>query len=647
MSIFSSFIRSTITDPASAIQAKVSGVLGVVDGVIQSVESEITNLTSSVTNFINGGINALNSLSLTASEYNAVKKDQAIVSTLYNPVKVPIISTGDSNNFSTTDGAVVTGIAPSQPNDIAITPVGPEPPLAFNGVYPFVHTYRSESGHIFEHDDTPGHERIFQFHRSGTYEEINSRGRRVVRVAGDNYTVVLEDDRIHVEGSSNLFVKGNINITCLNDVNIDVSGRAEINVREDVRVKGHSMVFETTTGDMNFYSAGKFNVHAEKDTNFTSKEKFNVNATGDTNLKSAAKTNIEATGDMNIKSTAKINTQAGADINMKAGASFIGSSGARMSMKATTVASMDGASVKLNEGASSVAGDAATATAATDAIRTGLGEVDERDVSGNMSFFDRIYQGADDGDGPATAIAAALASGRVTQEEVDNNMTTAEMAAYNAANPNTASSNTSTSTAALASDVSSPAVIRGGVRTIPEFNGLTESSITPALSLSQHYTLADFTNSRNLTFPNAIRAQNGLTKVDIARNLAFLARNSIEPIRNRFPNLHFSSGFRPGRGSQHNKGQAVDIHYRGVNGNSQTMLEYAQWIKDHVDYDQLILEYNNGIWTHVSYDHTRTTQRRQVLTILQGGNFWSRPPGSHATGSGATTSGLHALRRLR
>ena len=39
--------------------------------------------------------------------------------------------------------------------------------------YPLNHTYTTESGHVMEYDDTPGGERIHQYHKRGTFYEIN------------------------------------------------------------------------------------------------------------------------------------------------------------------------------------------------------------------------------------------------------------------------------------------------------------------------------------------------------------------------------------------------------------------------------------------------------------------------------------------
>ena len=68
--------------------------------------------------------------------------------------------------------------------------------------YPFNHVYESESGHVFEIDDTTGGERLFRQHASGTYEEIVADGTKTVKVFGDNYELIAK--------GSNVFVKGNI-----------------------------------------------------------------------------------------------------------------------------------------------------------------------------------------------------------------------------------------------------------------------------------------------------------------------------------------------------------------------------------------------------------------------------------------------------
>ena len=74
------------------------------------------------------------------------------------------------------------------------------------GIYPFNHVFESESGHIKEVDDTPDGERLFTQHTAGTYEEIIADGTKTVKVVGDNYELIA--------GGSNIYVRGNINLTC-------------------------------------------------------------------------------------------------------------------------------------------------------------------------------------------------------------------------------------------------------------------------------------------------------------------------------------------------------------------------------------------------------------------------------------------------
>ena len=51
-----------------------------------------------------------------------------------------------------------------------------QPAITYNAQYPYNKVYESEKGHIFEIDDTPGAERIYQSHKTGTSYEIDADG---------------------------------------------------------------------------------------------------------------------------------------------------------------------------------------------------------------------------------------------------------------------------------------------------------------------------------------------------------------------------------------------------------------------------------------------------------------------------------------
>ena len=97
--------------------------------------------------------------------------------------------------------------------------------------YPYNHVHESESGHITEIDDTPGGERLFKQHKSGTYEEIVADGTKTVKVFGDNYELTA--------GANNVFVKGNINLTCSGNKRERIDGDYILEVGGDFTRKIH------------------------------------------------------------------------------------------------------------------------------------------------------------------------------------------------------------------------------------------------------------------------------------------------------------------------------------------------------------------------------------------------------------------------
>ena len=104
-------------------------------------------------------------------------------------------------------------------------------------------------------------------------------------------------------------------------------------------------------------------------------------------------------------------------------------------------------------------------------------------------------------------------------------------------------------------------------------------------------------------------------------NLKSLCTRILQPVRDHFNRVvSVSSGYRSEAlclaigsktTSQHAKGQAADFEIYGLSNG-----ELATWIKENLDYDQLILEYwtpespNNG-WIHCS--HNSEGNRKEYL----------------------------------
>ena len=135
------------------------------------------------------------------------------------------------------------GAAPLNLDDVVrnnATPILPS-----KSKYPLNHVHVTESGHIFEADDSPDAERIHQYHTSGTFTEIQPNGTRVTKVVGDDYEIVMHD--------KNVVVSGNVNIT--------VDGgdlRLYVKKDDDNKEKGGDMYIETD-GDLNFNIKGDVN----------------------------------------------------------------------------------------------------------------------------------------------------------------------------------------------------------------------------------------------------------------------------------------------------------------------------------------------------------------------------------------------------
>lgn len=136
-----------------------------------------------------------------------------------------------------------------------------------------------------------------------------------------------------------------------------------------------------------------------------------------------------------------------------------------------------------------------------------------------------------------------------------------------------------------------------------EFEKLNEYPDT--LRLSKNFTLGALTN-RAPASPTNLTDNRGLKKSEIAGNLKALAVNVLDPIKDKYPDMTVTSGFRGGEGtSDHQIGAAADLQF--TSKSPADYYEVAQWIKNNVPHKQLLLEYQdkgNGqriAWIHVAY----------------------------------------------
>lgn len=141
------------------------------------------------------------------------------------------------------------------------------------------------------------------------------------------------------------------------------------------------------------------------------------------------------------------------------------------------------------------------------------------------------------------------------------------------------------------------------------------------MKLSKNFTMAEFTKSQTAERRGIDNTPEG----DHLEAAKALFENVVQPIRDNFGPTVLNSGYRSpelneavggSSRSQHCKGEAADIECPGVPN-----AEVAEWVRDNLDFDQLILEfYTPGIpdsgWVHVSYK-ADGENRKSVLTAMK------------------------------
>jgi hypothetical protein len=126
--------------------------------------------------------------------------------------------------------------------DTALYGYWQEPYTPYAAKYPYNHVVESQSGHIFEVDDTTGAERIHTYHRSGTFDEIHPNGSQVHKVVGNEWNITLNDRLILVRGNASWNTDRLMKIRVGKD--LGKNGHFEIEVEGDMRVlvKGNTIM---------------------------------------------------------------------------------------------------------------------------------------------------------------------------------------------------------------------------------------------------------------------------------------------------------------------------------------------------------------------------------------------------------------------
>lgn len=246
-----------------------------------------------------------------------------------------------------------------------------EPSPAYNPLYPYNNSTETESGHLFELDDTPGSERVHIAHRNGSFIECYPSGTRVEKITKSKYEIVMADDHVHIMGKCQ----------------ITVSGEAQIKVIGDCVLETGGVLSANTAGGLYVSSGGPLNFKGKS---------LNFDISGDATTV-ADSIHISSSGEMDLTSSGNMNRQAGGTINDNAGGSWLAGgslasiSASLIQLSGTTTASISPPSGGTPPG-SATAGkpvgipDAISAGSPTNA--TVPNEVPPAPLSGSLIAFD-------------------------------------------------------------------------------------------------------------------------------------------------------------------------------------------------------------------------------------------------------------------
>lgn len=131
-----------------------------------------------------------------------------------------------------------------------------QPPIAYGALWPYNHVRETESGHVVEFDDTPGRERIAEWHRTGTYREIDSNGTRVNRIVGDTYEIQERNGYLLIKGDCNITVLGDCNLYTENDMNIEARGDLSIAASGNIAMAAGGNMVLGAKGTVNLEAGG-------------------------------------------------------------------------------------------------------------------------------------------------------------------------------------------------------------------------------------------------------------------------------------------------------------------------------------------------------------------------------------------------------
>jgi len=434
-----------------------------------------------------------------------------------------------------------------------------EPDPAYSAEYPYNQVLETEAGHVIEIDNTKDAERIHIFHKNGTYIEIDANGSLVKKTVGEEYELIDRNNFVYVKGAKTLTVEGKTNIYVKDDASIQIDGDATVNAHGDTLLRTAGLA-TITCQNASVNATESLDVVAGRDLTLQGRN-VNINAVGgDIKLRSDINTYLESVaGIMNIRGgvLTAIDARAGV-VTIKTGSSeFI----PVQAIVAPTIPKKSPSKQEISE------------------------------LKRNTVYKEETFLFDSEDPENEEYVEKQKKEGKINDKVILN---------FENQNAEDLAKGRNLSDLGDFYGKSDKLVT---TKDSSEFKGYDKYSDN--LKLSKYFSLGDFTKNGN-----KIQDQKNLTSEQIVTNLSNLAVNSLDRIKERYPDMLITSGFRregkDSASSEHLVGAAADMVFTRTDWKDYK--EIAQWIQGNVPYRQLLLEYrtNNSsnkidaVWIHLS-----------------------------------------------
>lgn len=139
-----------------------------------------------------------------------------------------------------------------------------EPPSPYAAKYPKNHVFESESGHVFEIDDTPDKERLHEYHKKGTFREVHPDGTVVEKTIGDEFIIIRKNNNISIYGNMNINVGNTMKVYTGKNMDIQIGGNARIHVAKNATVQTDGNFLHKIKGTTKIISEGPMEIVAPR-----------------------------------------------------------------------------------------------------------------------------------------------------------------------------------------------------------------------------------------------------------------------------------------------------------------------------------------------------------------------------------------------